>query len=601
MRMPPVKLDYFALSGGLDLVTPPLSMAPGLCREAQNFEVGVNGGYRGIDGYERYDGRPSPSSATYTLLPVALTGSVAVGDTVTGVTSAATAVVIALETAALVVTKTSGTFVSGETLNVTGNPVGSLTGNPVQNGAGTPKLHGQYLNLAADAYRADIGAVPGSGAVRGVWYYAGDLYAFRNNAAGTEAVMHKATATGWVAVTTPTLNPGGRYQFANYNFGSGLMMYGCDGANKAFEFDGTTFTQITTGMGVDTPHLIAAHANHLFLAFDNSLQHSAIGNPHSWTPVLGAGELNLGDTLTNLLPQPGDAQGAAMATYTRNGTFMLYGTSSADWTLVTVQTDIGAYAYSAQFMGTTFVLDDRGVTNMATTNAYGNFANAAISTAVRPLILQNKARLVASSVCRDKNQYRLFFNNGRALYMTQVPGRNGPVPQFMPQQFAHNLTCYFQGEDTTGNEVMFAGSDAGYVYQFDRGSSFDGVAIERYLTLVFNHVKSPRVRKRYRKAALEVGGSGYAEFWFSADLDYASGETDPLPIANYAAQLSAGVWDSGVWDVGAWDGRILLPAEIELAGTAENIGFRIVQNADDQAPLTFYGALLHYTPRRLMR
>lgn len=171
----------------------------------------------------------------------------------------------------------------------------------------------------------------------------------------------------------------------------------------------------------------------------------------------------------------------------------------------------------------------------------------------------------------------------------------------MPMLFNHDMTCFFLGEDDSGNEVMFAGSDDGYVHQFDKGTSFDGDPIESYLTMVFNHIKSPRVRKRYRKAALEVGGAGYAEFYLSADMDYASGETDPVPIVSYVAQLSAGVWDSGAWDVGVWDGRILMPAEIELTGTAENIALRIVQNSDYMAPLTFFGALIHYTPRRLMR
>src|SRR5207253_7835333 len=54
------------------------------------------------------------------------------------------------------------------------------------------------LAAAADIYRADIGPVPGTGPVRGVWMYLGALYTWRDN--GAACVMYKATPAGWVAV-----------------------------------------------------------------------------------------------------------------------------------------------------------------------------------------------------------------------------------------------------------------------------------------------------------------------------------------------------------------------------------------------------------------
>jgi len=46
-------------------------------------------------------------------------------------------------------------------------------------------------------------AVPGSGPIRGVWVYDGDLYAVRDNAGATAGVMHKAVAggAGWSTVS----------------------------------------------------------------------------------------------------------------------------------------------------------------------------------------------------------------------------------------------------------------------------------------------------------------------------------------------------------------------------------------------------------------
>jgi hypothetical protein len=304
--------------------------------------------------------------------------------------------------------------------------------------------------------------------------------------------------------------------------------------------------------------------------------------------------LNLGETITNILSQPGDAQGAALAVYTRNGTVILDGSSSSDGKLVTVTPDSGAFPYTAQWLGTTFVFDDRGVTTLQTSQNYGNFQSATISKMIRPWIVENKTRISASGISRDKNQYRMYFNNGQAMYYTLEGG-------FMPIYFSHNMTSYWSGEDDDGNEISFSGDDNGFVYEMDRGTSFDGDPIEAFMNLVFNNIKSPRSLKFYRKAVIEVGGSGYGEFWMSADLGYGSTEYEPIPLTQLLAELSSGRWDTGVWDTGVWDGRILAPAEFELTGTAENIALRIAQISDYQPSLTFYGMLVHYSPRRLLR
>lgn len=595
---PQTQVSYFPLIGGLDLVTPPLAVESGKCREAQNFEVAVRGGYSRIDGYERFSGQASPSDAVYHVLACTFSGVVAVDDTITGATSTATGKVIAVEANAIVFTKLTGVFSGSEVINVSATPRATATAIAIQDGASTTALHAQYRALAANVYRADIAAVTGSGAILGVWTYNGDVYCFRNNVGGTAANMWKSSSSGWVAVTTPALLPSGHYEFYNYNFGSGLKMYGCDSVNKGFQFDGTTFTQITTGMTVDVPNHVACHKNHLFFAFDNSLQSSAISDPLTWTPILGASEINLGETITNTVPQSGDSSTAAMAVYSRNGTFILYGNSSADWKLTTLNSEAGAYANTAQQLSQTYVLDDRGITSLQTTQNFGNFSYASLSELVRPFIIENKSGVVATCVSRDKSQYRVLFSGGKALYMTM--SQEG-VLGIMPILYGFTPTCAVSKENNVGNEVIYYGGSNGYVYQIDRGNSFDGGSIEAYLGLVFNHEKSPRLRKRYRKAVFEVGGNGYSTFAMSADLGYSNQDIGSIGATTLYANLSSGRWDIGSWDVGVWDGRVLMPTENELTGTAENIALRIGQNSSFEEKLTFYGVLIHWTARRLLR
>ena len=64
--------QYFPFSGGLNIITPALSLEPGECIAADNFEVDIRGRYRRFDGYERDDGTGLPSAIVYYRIPYTL-------------------------------------------------------------------------------------------------------------------------------------------------------------------------------------------------------------------------------------------------------------------------------------------------------------------------------------------------------------------------------------------------------------------------------------------------------------------------------------------------------------------------------------------------
>lgn len=63
------KTYYFPFRGGLNIVDPVLSIGPGECLAAKNFEVDIRGRYSRIDGYERADGQTLPSEVVYYRIP----------------------------------------------------------------------------------------------------------------------------------------------------------------------------------------------------------------------------------------------------------------------------------------------------------------------------------------------------------------------------------------------------------------------------------------------------------------------------------------------------------------------------------------------------
>jgi hypothetical protein len=199
-----VQTEVISLRGGLDQLTPSLSLKPGYLRVAENVECLEDGGYGRIKGYERFDGRPAPSDATYGVLTVTITGTLAVGNTITGATSLATGKLIYIGTdpggATIVIyTRATGVgFFDAETLNVGGSPQATVA--EIYGDDGTQDFDVRMRALAANEYRASISAVPGSGETRGVVYFGGICYAFRNNVGGTALACYKESGTGWVLV-----------------------------------------------------------------------------------------------------------------------------------------------------------------------------------------------------------------------------------------------------------------------------------------------------------------------------------------------------------------------------------------------------------------
>lgn len=772
-KSPPTQTEYFAFEGGLNLVSPALTIPPGMVIDCNNFEPSIYGGNARMKGIERYDGRASPSAADYYVMVANLTATVSVGNTVTGATSGATGVVLQVNgTTELIVTRITGTFVA-ETINVAASPKGAIT-TTAKNAGTTPLLHATYKSLAANSYRSLIGKVPGSGPVRGVKYYNGNLYAFRDNVGATNCVMHVASATGWTPVVfgreiqfnqrsttvtitiaapgvvtwnahnfaanqgvtfsttgllptglsvgvtyyvlAPTANnftlaltpggasittsgtqsgvhtgyliarqinegdvvtgvtsgatavakrvllrtgtwntapvgtiifdsvtgaftagellkvngvstlnavtadtaisllPGGRFEFDNNNF-SGMQstyrMYGCDGVNFGFEFDGTRFVPIRTGATPDAPTHLAIWKNMLIYSIASSVQVSSIGNPYAWTALTGAAEIALGNLCTGLLPQIGNQTTGVLAIFTDRKTFVLYGTSSADLVLVEQSPDAGAKAFTVQNIGFAYYLDTKGVVQINATQSFGNFESATITRIIQPLIDAKRGLAVSSCIVRSKNQYRLFFSDGTGIviYIVQQTSgagtETGSAAAIMPFNYAMNTTRYINGVDSVvdvnGIERLFAAGSDGYVYEMDIGTSYDGDNITAHLIMSFNNSKTPRSRKHYKRVILQTSCQGIAQVNVGYDLSYAGTESDAGLRSLSMIVGTGGYWDQVNWDSFNWDSPVVQEYKIDTPGNGRNIGLLIYSDNAIDDTYTISSAIINYIINRLER
>lgn len=697
-NLPPriVPKDAFTrFAEGLDLETPAWTVRPGRLRDALNYEIAVEDGYQDITGYERFDGQPAPSAASFTILDVTVTGSVSVGDTVTGADTAATGLVIAIATypddssqTYLVLTKVTGTFDDDdENLEVSASPEANTDAEGYADSAPTPKLKAQYKNLAADEYRSDIAEVAGEGDVWGGFTLNGTKYAIRNKTGGATAALYEESAAGWAevdlgyelaftsggtyevlegdtitgATSTETAvverinltsgtwaggdaagwltlsSPSGAFQAENLNVGANMnvatiagdadaitlepdgrldydisnfanpqgpdRVYGADGVNNGWEFNGTVFVKIRTGMTDDTPDHVVVHKYQLCFGFAGSFQHSAPGDPMAWSVILGAAEIATESPITGFQVQPGAEGNAALLIACRQRLYILYGNDVSDWNLVRYRQKVGAYEWTLQQLAYSLFLDDRGITDLRTAQEFGNFDHSALSNRIRRLINQKRPLAVASCVVRDKNQYRLFFSDDSAIYVTMDGAR---IKGMMPIMLGHTVTTIWSEEDENGNEEVFFGSDDGFVYQMEKGTSFDGDNIYAYLYTHFDHGKSIQWIKSYEPpVTLEGKSTGYAEFDLGYELSYGESDT-PQPDTQTATMPGAegAAWDTGLsWDTGiAWDSASVNPTiGLDLRGEGRNIGWIITKDSDYFEPLLLTGVHYRYLPRVQVR
>lgn len=414
------------------------------------------------------------------------------------------------------------------------------------------------------------------------------------NFTAAAATIPEGAITLSTAQSAVSLLPGGTYNLSLGTFTS-EKLYGADGINDAFEFDGTAYIplpQATTAK----PRYALVHANHLFLAIETSIVHSAIGNPYNYEVIGGAGEIALAAVCTGMLVLPGNQGTSALGVYARNSTWILYGNSALDWKLVNFNLGIGAWDRTQQNLFDAFAMDDRGVTQMKQSLNYGNFDAGTITYNIRPFIHSQRGLASCSGLGRENGQYRVYFTSGYGLYCTSSPqGFVGSGLVLFPDP----VLCMFEGQNSGGVSYNLFGTATGFVMRNDVGTSFDGISISAYATTNINTAKTPRLRKRFRRCMLEIQSNAYVELNVGYSFEWATEKILPHLLVNTSGAFSpVAQWDTMIWDTFFWDGKADDSISVDLDGTGENVQLMLFSDSDSIAEFTIPSALFHFSPRR---
>ena len=505
----------------------------------------------------------------------------------------------------VVLTGVTGTFVDDEalsspTLSFDGGDVEILKGDTIVGATSGETATVKIITLASGAWSTDDAAgylsITGN---TGTWTDGEEirvLGAKRAEVNGSSQPSSRTLANAYGTQYAQTIQPGGTYEFVNFNFQGEEgteTMYGVNGVDNAFEFDGTNFTEIRTGIEVDTPNHIEAYKNHLFVSYTSGkIVNSGLQLPTIFSTIMGSDDILVGDSVTGISVESKDA----LVIFGRNNTYVLYGTSTDDWNLTTFYTGAGAVDGTVEKMQTTIFLDDRGLTSLGATINYGDFKQSIISEKVDPLIQKYKDSIAVSLRVREKNQYRLYFNDKTGIAMTFINGKNEGI---LPFTMTDQIVCAASTEDTNGDEVLYGGFDDGYVRRIDSGTSFDGGSVAAFVRLAYFHYGTPQLKKRFREILLELAADTSTTLNIYPDFNYGDG-TIPTAAA-YDVTVTNDEWTVDDVSNPTLGITVIDKARARIQGVGENMGILIKNTTTYDKPVTLQGAIVEYSDRGLKR
>jgi hypothetical protein len=645
----------FEFKGGLLSSLSPLQQginAPGSARLLKNFEPSTDGGYRRIEGFDKYDSAFVPA---YGLPKVHGSGQ-------TGTT--------------LVLGNIYTTPVAGDTITIAG-----VTGTYTIASAGvsydsTNKRVTLTLTASMASSPADKAAVTftsHTGVVKGVAAWESTVIAYRNND------VYKSTGSGWTKINipsygtvlvngagqtgsslavdgltdvpqvgdtftlagvekiytvtaTPTVTSGGatlsinpalasspadnaavtwlsvnytggiKLRTAKYRTNSVDKIVGVNGTNYPFIWNDTTFTSLDTNTDLLGSDFVVFHKNQLFFANEDKLIFTAPYTDTDFTAANGAGVISVGALITGII-----VFREALIIFTDKSISQLVGNTVSDFNLQPITRNVGCVATDTiqEIGGDIMFLGPEGLRLLSATDRTGDFNLGVVSKPIQAEAtdLISSSSSFASVVIKQKSQYRLLgYNasvtiaNAKGILGTQMVGDNTSTIAWAETV---GIKAYVADSNYINQTelIIFAHSD-GYVYKMESGNSFDGMNILASFATPYVPVTDPRVRKTFYKMFLYTDPQGSVNMSVNLKLDFDDFESiqpETITLSNVNSG-SVGFYGTSTAKYGTtkFGSKLKKLFQTQVIGSGFSVSLQFVSDGTDP-PFSLDAATLEYS------
>lgn len=629
------------MRGGLITNTSPLQQGLNLAGSARsliNFEPSIEGGYRRIEGYNKFDEDTVPlygepvvqgSGQTGTSLVIANIFATPVdGDTLTiaGVTGTYEVSAVTFDSNTKTATLTLSTSLATSpadkaAVTFTNNTTDLIEGIVYfkqkavvyrnadlweSSGTGWSRINtpsygtvlvdggsqtGTTLNVDGLTATPQIGDTFTVAGIEKVYTITGAVTLVGTDAALTISPALASSPADNAAVTflSTDRSAGGKHRFVRYNFFGAARIMGVDSTNNPFKYDGITFTVLdaapTDVLGADH---VAEFKSHLFFANGNKLVFTAPYTDDDFSAANGAGVITVPHNITGLI-----VFREQLIIFSTSKIHRLVGNTIADFVLQPISLDIGCVREDTiqEVGGDIAFLGPDGVRLLSATDRIGDFGLAVAS---RPI--QSEANRIvsastsfASCVIRSKNQYRMFGYSASAtadsasgILATQFADQTA---QGMAWAETRGILVYVAdsvySNEAQGEVIVFANRD-GYVYRMESGNSFDGSSIQAFYSTPFFSVTDPRLRKTFYKLTTYVDPEGSITGVVTPKLDFDEPNlAQPAPIGLTNTTGVAAFYGVSTYGTGLYGGKLRYAFTSQLVGSGFTFSLQYVFDSTD--------------------
>ena len=557
----------FVCEGGLVLNQSTFIMKPGQALELENFEPDIEGGYRRINGFQKFVGQtvPETASSTEPLLMVTIFNDF------------------------VIAARGQKIFSAGSTILTTG--IASSTG---MTGSGT-------IVVESTAGFSSSGTLfIGSEQFTYTGKSTTTFTSVTRSANSTSAATHSANV---VVSETWTERDTGRtsatkYSFEKFNFDGNDKFIVVDGTNDPTVFNTSLSATDVTESSVEGAKHVVAFKNHMFYSgMSSTPQEVVFSQPFdedAFSSGSGAGSIKVDDVIVGLKVFRDN-----LFIFCENRIFQLGGSSSSDFAVKPVTRNIGCINGDTiqEFAGDLIFLGPDGLRTVAGTARIGDVELGSISSNVQSLFRENLADSASftSLVIPDKTQYRIFFSKEGGGETSTV----GVMCVMKGQSFEFSKMRGIRPActDTTvtdGDVIAIHGGFDGVVYRQDQGDTFDGELIKakyRSPDLTFN---DPGIRKHMQRVNINYAPESTIDADLFVRYDYES-QDSTRPAAYPLDSLNvAGIYGSAIYGTTSYGGPTQPIVRKSVEGSGFAVALRVEDGATSTAPYSLKGFQLEY-------
>nr|DAV87247.1 MAG TPA: stabilization protein [Caudoviricetes sp.] len=658
-QLPRIQSQFVAISGGMDLTTPPIAKANSEAISALNVQPNYGGGFSRIEGYECIDGKMIPSEMAYAVLVVGEVHSKERFHEQTFVHEGKQyQVVDVLDNAFVVAFLKPINIVNGMSFAINGMSFTAAYVNSSFDGELEEDL--RYRSMAFQIGVDSVSIVPGTEKIRGVVELSGEVIAFRDNSEHCGAFI--SSNNGWSAVPATYLvklkslvKPENLLEHVSFTSGSvkgvihsvALAPDSASGyvvlsqsvsANQPLQINGVTAATVencnavTLSKGKDWQfiyHNFYGSSNTFYAYGCNGEQIIEVRPDGVIVPIL----------VNNDSPQyicahrnhlfasfPGGQLGHSLVGRPNKWSVLLGSEQFGLGDEITALSSttggvliIGCRNKTAGLYGSgrdDWAMKDISSVGIHPGTLQTSFVPLAISKNGITRIDQTEQfgdfKLSEVDANRklgfDKQHYNIVYSSTKPksnqIRFYSAEGRHLCV---MLQPDGSTRSTFFtypelvKGIWQSPDNVYMAFNDGKVYRQSDNCYSFSGKQIDWIVKMAFNHCGSPTLIKSWHSAELQATTEGKSKLSYRFDLDYNSNYHASTLSKDLQIAGGGGRWNDSFWNDFLWSAEDYSTPTFHLSGYSRNIALSFSGTSIYSPQFEISGIILNYITRRNYR